>query len=108
MVGAWIALEDIAPGAGRFFIYPRSHLIDLALNRGSLSIASNHAGYKKMVLDVIREHGLECRAPALQKGDVKYETDFRSVYARVLDDWMGASSTGVLGGDFRAGAPPIV
>ena len=41
-------------------------------------------------------------------GDVKYETDFRSVYARVLDDWLGASSTAVLGGDFRTGAPPIV
>jgi uncharacterized protein (DUF1501 family) len=41
-------------------------------------------------------------------GDVKHETDFRSVYAKVLDDWLGASSVGVLGGDFRAGAPPIV
>jgi uncharacterized protein (DUF1501 family) len=41
-------------------------------------------------------------------GDVRHETDFRSVYARVLDNWLGASSTGVLGGDFRTGAPPIV
>jgi uncharacterized protein (DUF1501 family) len=40
--------------------------------------------------------------------DVRHETDFRSVYARVLDNWLGASSTAVLGGDFRAGAPPIV
>jgi phytanoyl-CoA hydroxylase len=72
MVGAWIALEDIAPGAGRFFIYPRSHLVDLGLNRGSLSIASNHVGYKQLVLDAIREHGLECRAPALNKGDVLF------------------------------------
>jgi len=48
--------------------------------------------------------------PALENngGDVKFETDFRSVYAKVLDDWLGASSTTVLGGDFRAGAPPIV
>jgi phytanoyl-CoA hydroxylase len=72
MMGAWIALEDIEPGAGRFFIYPRSHLIDLALNRGSMSIASNHAGYKKLVLDIIRKNGLECRAPALRKGDVLF------------------------------------
>ena len=41
-------------------------------------------------------------------GDVRYETDFRSVYARVLDNWLGAASTAILGGDFRAGAPPIV
>lgn len=72
MVGAWIALEDIAPGAGRFFIYPKSHLVDLGLNRGQMSIASNHTGYKKQVIDVIRQHGLECRAPALRKGDVLF------------------------------------
>jgi uncharacterized protein (DUF1501 family) len=41
-------------------------------------------------------------------GDVRYETDFRAVYARVLENWLGASSTAILGGDFRAGAPPIV
>ena len=34
-------------------------------------------------------------------GDVRYETDFRSVYARVIDDWLGGDSTSILGGDFR-------
>lgn len=33
--------------------------------------------------------------------DVRHETDFRSVYARVIDDWLGADSVGILGGDFR-------
>lgn len=33
--------------------------------------------------------------------DVKYETDFRAVYARVLDQWLGADSIPILGGDFR-------
>jgi uncharacterized protein (DUF1501 family) len=41
-------------------------------------------------------------------GDVHYETDFRSVYATVIDNWLGASSTSILGGDFRNGAPAIV
>jgi uncharacterized protein (DUF1501 family) len=41
-------------------------------------------------------------------GDVRHETDFRAVYARVLDGWLGADSTAILGGDFRAGAPAIV
>jgi uncharacterized protein (DUF1501 family) len=41
-------------------------------------------------------------------GDVRHETDFRAVYARVLDGWLGASSTAILGGDFRSGSPPIV
>jgi uncharacterized protein (DUF1501 family) len=40
-------------------------------------------------------------------GDVRYETDFRSVYARLLDQWLGASSVPILNGDFRAGAPAI-
>jgi uncharacterized protein (DUF1501 family) len=34
--------------------------------------------------------------------DVHYETDFRSVYARVIDQWLGADSRPILGGDFRA------
>jgi uncharacterized protein (DUF1501 family) len=33
-------------------------------------------------------------------GNLKYTIDFRSVYATVLDRWMGASSKDVLGGDF--------
>ena len=41
-------------------------------------------------------------------GDVKYQTDFRSVYARILDDWLGVNSAAVLGGDFRSGEPAIV
>ena len=41
--------------------------------------------------------------PHLENGgrDVRFETDFRSVYATVIDDWLGADSTAILGGDFR-------
>jgi phytanoyl-CoA hydroxylase len=70
MTAAWIAAEDIAPGAGRFFIYPKSHLLDLAKNGGSQDIAFHHDRYKRYVLDVIDSSNLECRAPALQQGDV--------------------------------------
>ncbi len=35
--------------------------------------------------------------------DVRHETDFRSVYAGVIDRWLGADSVAVLGGDFRGG-----
>ena len=37
--------------------------------------------------------------------DVRHETDFRAVYAKVIDAWLGADSTGILGADFRAQAP---
>ena len=40
--------------------------------------------------------------------DVHYETDFRSVYAGVIDKWLGADSVAILGGDFRAGAPEFL
>jgi uncharacterized protein (DUF1501 family) len=40
--------------------------------------------------------------------DVRYETDFRSVYARILDGWLGSNSVALLGGDFRQGAPAII
>jgi uncharacterized protein (DUF1501 family) len=35
--------------------------------------------------------------------DVRYETDFRAVYAKVIDNWLGADSTAILGGNFRNG-----
>jgi uncharacterized protein (DUF1501 family) len=34
-------------------------------------------------------------------GDIHYETDFRSVYAQVLEGWLGTDSTKLLGGNFR-------
>jgi uncharacterized protein (DUF1501 family) len=40
--------------------------------------------------------------------DMRYETDFRAVYARVLDGWLGADSQSVLGGNFRNDALAIV
>src|SRR5712692_5210091 len=33
--------------------------------------------------------------------DVNYETDFRSVYAQVIEKWLGTDSISLLGGDFR-------
>ena len=52
----------------------------------------------------------EATNPTLEnKGrDVKYETDFRAVYAKVLDGWLGIDSVAILGGDFRASAPAII
>jgi len=41
-------------------------------------------------------------------GDITYETDFRSVYAKVLDGWMGTDSSSILGGDFRANGPAFL
>jgi phytanoyl-CoA hydroxylase len=72
MVGAWIALEDIAAGAGRFYVYPGSHRVDLARNRGDFDIAFHHDRYKQHVRDAIAAHGLSLEAPALGRGDVLF------------------------------------
>jgi uncharacterized protein (DUF1501 family) len=48
--------------------------------------------------------------PTLENGgaDVTFQTDFRSVYARVIDQWLGADSRSILGSDFRASSPAFV
>ena len=40
--------------------------------------------------------------------DVRHETDFRAVYSKVLDGWLGTDSVSILGADFRQGAPAII
>ena len=64
--------RSISPGAGRFYVYPGSHRIDMEKNGGNFDIAFNHEQYKQLVLDVIHKFDLKCRAPALQKGDVLF------------------------------------
>jgi uncharacterized protein (DUF1501 family) len=81
------------------------------------SAGTDHgAGGLMMVLGGSVRGGLHGTAASLapghptlenNSGDVRYETDFRSVYARLLEEWLGVSSVPILGGDFRAGAPAI-
>lgn len=70
MVGVWIALEDISPTAGRFFICPKSHRLDLGRQDIYNNIADNHDVYIAEVVAKIKELGLEIRAPKLDQGDV--------------------------------------
>ena len=77
------------------------------------------SGANMMVLGGLVRGGIYGTAPNLSTdpanptlennaGDVKFETDFRAVYARILDNWLGASSVSILGADYRAGAPGIL
>jgi phytanoyl-CoA hydroxylase len=70
MSAAWIAIEDITPSAGRFFVCPQSHRIDLGRQSYSNNIADNHDVYIESVVKKIEELGLQIRAPYLEKGDV--------------------------------------
>jgi uncharacterized protein (DUF1501 family) len=47
--------------------------------------------------------GLATKHPSLtdlDDGDIKFQTDFRQVYATLLERWLGWSSESVLGGRF--------
>ena len=35
-------------------------------------------------------------------GNLQHHTDFRQVYATILDQWLGVSSKQVLGGEHKA------
>ncbi len=77
------------------------------------------AGANMMVMGGLVRGGIYGTAPNLNTdpanptlenstADVKYETDFRSVYAKILDSWLSSNSVSILGGDYRAGAPNIL
>ena len=70
MFAIWVAAEDILPGAGRFFIYPKSHKLGLMKNTGHLSVSNNHNEYKNAIIRWMDDNKLECKAPALNKGDI--------------------------------------
>lgn len=72
MVGAWIAVEDIHARAGRFFICPGSHKLQVARHEFANNIADNHEAYIQSVVAKVRELGYEIRAPKLEKGDVLF------------------------------------
>jgi phytanoyl-CoA hydroxylase len=72
LVAAWVAVEDIRPGAGRFYVYPGSHKIDIKKNGGDFDIAFNHERYKNLTVAVIERHNLTLHAPALRQGDVLF------------------------------------
>lgn len=72
MVAAWIAMEDIAPRAGRFFVCPGSHRIKLEEHGATNNIAEHHEVYISSVVEKIAALDLEIRAPALKKGDILF------------------------------------
>jgi phytanoyl-CoA hydroxylase len=72
MAACWYALEDIDAGAGRFFVLPGSHKVDMVKNGKDFDVAFNHARYKELVKKIIVDNQLEFRAPFLGKGDILF------------------------------------
>jgi phytanoyl-CoA hydroxylase len=72
MAAAWVALEDISAKAGRFFICPGSHKIEIEKQNEETNIADNHSVYIKKIVGIMKERNMEIRAPLLEAGDVLF------------------------------------
>ena len=70
MIAAWIALEDINESAGRFFVYPKSHKLNIPENFNQ-KINSN-IEYVKFINQFLVNQKLERYAPEMKKGDVLF------------------------------------
>lgn len=72
MVVAWIALEDILPGAGALRYYPRSHLIEpYVFSSGRISaIAEEMSAFDRYMDAELRRRGLQWVEFYPKKGDV--------------------------------------
>ena len=68
------------------------------------SLGTDHGAASQMfVLTPTGKGGLHGEHPSLtdlSKGDLKFHTDFRSVYATLLDKWLEIPATAVLGREF--------
>jgi phytanoyl-CoA hydroxylase len=74
LLGCWIALEDVAEGAGRFFVYPGSHKLDMRGYGVGFDVSVDVRPYMRLVEDVIARERLAREAPALDTGDVVFWT----------------------------------
>ena len=68
LLGAWIALEDIDERAGRFYVVPKSHSVNLHADTPNLP----HSEWLQRMQRYIDEHRYTLFAPALKKGDVLF------------------------------------
>ena len=74
------------------------------------SLGTDHGTASRMFLVTPEGHkkskaGLIGKHPSLtdldEEGDMKFHTDFRSVYATLLENWLEIPSGKVLGGEFE-------
>lgn len=69
-IGVWVAVEDIHSGAGRFYVYPKSHRIAVPMEETGQEIDPNSKHYKDGMRQYLATSDLVCIAPALSQGDI--------------------------------------
>ena len=90
IIGALVALEDIHAKAGRLFVSPFSHTIDLpelARKRTIImeKLYPNDASYRRPILQLMDEGIFTCKAPCFRTGDVIF-WDSRTVHGSLATD----------------------
>jgi phytanoyl-CoA hydroxylase len=70
MIGVWIAAEDIDPGAGRFYVYARSHITPTPPDLRLDELDPNGPEYKRRMQEFAGGSSLRLVAPALRAGDM--------------------------------------
>ena len=66
------SLEEIKADAGRFFICPESHKIDLGKQNSNNNIVDNHNAYIQEVVSIIKSKKMPIKAPYLNVGDILF------------------------------------
>jgi phytanoyl-CoA hydroxylase len=72
MTAGWLALEEIKADAGRFFICPKTHEIDLGRQNIQNNIADSHDKYIEKVVSIIKSKNMPVKAPYMAAGDVLF------------------------------------
>ena len=72
MVAGWLALEEIKADAGRFFICPKTHEINLGRQNIQNNIADSHDKYIEKVVSIIKSKNMPVKAPYMAAGDVLF------------------------------------
>lgn len=70
MIAAWISLEDINESAGRFFVYPKSHKLNILENINQ-KFNDNYL-YTNFISEYIIENKLKKFIPKMNSGDVLF------------------------------------
>jgi len=66
LLGAWFALEDINPSAGRFYLLPKTMHINMLEENPNLS----HKAWQAKMQILVDKHKEEVHIPEMRKGDV--------------------------------------
>ena len=72
MTAGWLALEEIKADAGRFFICPLSHKIDLGKQNSTNNVAENHVKYIEEVVATVKSKNMTIKAPYMNVGDILF------------------------------------